>query len=285
MTLTAFGGNIDNLRATILREGLPSQSVKYLFNGGFVDKGPYSLETLLLLLSLKVEYPLSVFLNRGNHESDLEKGDRSLSRELKDRLGEDAVSVYESCIQIFRAMQIAAVVSSSAGKAFIVHGGIPVSRCRPIVIQHITNIDRHKDPPKDPWDLLAQLLWNDSTDESRSKGTQRSGYGQRFNRDDTLAFLEANGFRTVFRSHQEHTQGIRQEHQDCYTGKRVRQQIIGNMLTNGVFSALAGHAQVVSCPIKAQDELPGATRMRITIHCDLYAGRPRGVIGRVETLM
>jgi hypothetical protein len=160
-----------------------------------------------------------------------------------------------------------------------------VSRCRPIVIQHITNIDRHKDPPKDPWDLLAQLLWNDSTDESRSKGTQRSGYGQRFNRDDTLAFLEANGFRTVFRSHQEHTQGIRQEHQDCYTGKRVRQQIIGNMLTNGVFSALAGHAQVVSCPIKAQDELPGATRMRITIHCDLYAGRPRGVIGRVETLM
>jgi hypothetical protein len=29
---------------------------------------------------------------------------------------------------------------------------------RPIVIQHITNINRHKDPPKDHWDLLAQLL-------------------------------------------------------------------------------------------------------------------------------
>ncbi|KAL2275466.1 hypothetical protein FJTKL_02038 [Diaporthe vaccinii] len=229
MTLTIFEGNIDNLRATILREGLPSHSVKYVFNGDFVDKGPHSLETLLLVLSLKVEYPLSVFLNRGNHESDLERGDRSFSRELKDRFKEDSLSVYESCIKLFRTMQIAAVVSSGDEKALIIHGGIPVLKDRPIFIQDIIDLDRHKDPSEDARDLLTQLLWNDAMGESQSKATQRSGYGQRFTQDDTQAFLEANGFRTVFRSHQEHTKGIRQEHLGCHT----------------VFSAIAGHAQYV----------------------------------------
>lgn len=36
--------------------------------GDFVDRGPHSLEVLSLLLSLKVAYPTSVFLIRGNHE-------------------------------------------------------------------------------------------------------------------------------------------------------------------------------------------------------------------------
>lgn len=172
-----------------------------------------------------MEYPLSVFLNRGNHESDLEKDDRSFSRE--DRLGEDAVSVYESCIRIFRAMPIAAVLSSSAGKPFIEHGGIPLSRCAPIDIRQITNIDRRKDPPKNIWDLLTPMLCNDVTEGSESKETQRAGYGQRFNQGDTRAFLKVNRFRKVFRSHQDHTQGIKQEHQGCCTGKQVLQQIIG----------------------------------------------------------
>lgn len=36
--------------------------------GDFVDRGPHSLEVLALLLSLKVAYPTSIFLIRGNHE-------------------------------------------------------------------------------------------------------------------------------------------------------------------------------------------------------------------------
>ena len=42
---------------------------KYLFLGDLMDCGYYSVETILLLLALKVKHPERLFLVRGNHES------------------------------------------------------------------------------------------------------------------------------------------------------------------------------------------------------------------------
>ena len=53
----------------LYRIGGSAPDTNYLFMGDYVDRGYYSVETVSMLVCLKVRYPDRIFVLRGNHES------------------------------------------------------------------------------------------------------------------------------------------------------------------------------------------------------------------------
>ncbi len=69
-------GQFGDLMRLFEEYGTPSTAgdityIDYLFLGDYVDRGAHSLETICLLLALKIEHPKNVHLIRGNHEASI----------------------------------------------------------------------------------------------------------------------------------------------------------------------------------------------------------------------
>lgn len=176
----------------LFRIGGPVPHTNYLFLGDYVDRGPFSVETITLLALLKLSHPERVTLLRGNHESRQITQVYGFYAECLRKFGGPAVWQYFT--ELFDYLPIAALVG---GSLLAVHGGLSPS------IHHLDQIrilDRFAEIPHDG--PLADLMWSDPDPDKTGFVISPRGAGYVFGHDVVWKFLHMNGLAHIVRAHQ-----------------------------------------------------------------------------------
>lgn len=131
--------------------GLPSRSNRFLFNGDFVDRGPWGLEVMLTLFSLKLLNPEAIYLNRGNHECEDVNRYYGFQAEVLDKYDQRTFRLVQAA---FDWLPLAHCVN---GAVLVMHGGLFGKDG--VTLEDIRAIPRGAQPERDT--LMCDLLWSD----------------------------------------------------------------------------------------------------------------------------
>ncbi|NWS70112.1 PPE2 phosphatase, partial [Crotophaga sulcirostris] len=114
-------GQLDDLFFIFYKNGLPSPSKSYVFNGDFVDRGKQSLEILIILFTFLLIYPNEVHLNRGNHEDYMVNLRYGFCAGLMAMLRIHGKKILKMVQNVFCWLPLATLIDQ---KVLIIHGGI-----------------------------------------------------------------------------------------------------------------------------------------------------------------
>ena len=157
----SINGQYNDLMRYFSLFGRPSElkgdieSCDYLFLGNFTNRGAFSLETVCLLLALKIKYNGHFHLLRGNQE-DIEISKLyGLADECKEKLKEDINqpnSIFQQLCNLFEYLPLAAVINN---QIFCAHSGISKNGLYLKEIQRLTFPIKIKS-----CQIAKDLLWN-----------------------------------------------------------------------------------------------------------------------------
>ncbi|CAG4951535.1 unnamed protein product [Colias eurytheme] len=175
----------------LFRIGGRSPDTNYLFMGDYVDRGYYSVETVTLLVALKVRYRERITILRGNHESRQITQVYGFYDECLRKYGN--ASVWRHFTDLFDFLPLTALVD---GQIFCLHGGLSPSID---TLDHIRALDRVQEVPHEG--PMCDLLWSDPDDRG-GWGISPRGAGYTFGQDISETFNHSNGLTLVSRAHQ-----------------------------------------------------------------------------------
>jgi serine/threonine-protein phosphatase 5 len=180
--------------------GMPSEDNPYLFNGDFVDRGSFSVEVALSLFLLKLCYPNSVHLTRGNHESTNMNMAYGFKGEVLAKCDEKTFDLFT---EAFNWLPIAYCIGK---KVLVLHGGLFSDE---VTLDDIRAVKRFRQPPESG--IMCDALWSDPGARNGRNPPHR-GCGVVFGPDITKKFCEANGLKLVVRSHEMKQAGYSVDH-------------------------------------------------------------------------
>ena len=199
----------------------------FLFLGDYVDRGYYSVETVLMVIALKVRYPQRVAIIRGNHESRqitqvgahppcLGSHGAAASSLWEPTRGAQVYGFYDECLRkygsarvwqyvtdLFDCLPLAALIEN---QIFCPHAGLSPSLD---TLDHIRGVHRFEEVPHEG--PMCDLLWSDP-DERCGWGISPRGAGYTFGQDVTEQFNRVNGLKFIIRAHQLVSEGFHWQH-------------------------------------------------------------------------
>ncbi|KAH3763727.1 calcineurin catalytic subunit A [Pelomyxa schiedti] len=150
-------GQFYDLMTFMEMAGSPATN-KFLFLGDYVDRGDFSTEVVFYLIALKINYPDSVFLLRGNHESRLMCEYMTFCVECEHKYDPE---VYGAFCKLFDTLPLAALLTGNAhGQSLCMHGGLGPKINS---LDDIRRIPRFSEPPQEG--PLCDIIWSDPVNE------------------------------------------------------------------------------------------------------------------------
>ncbi len=183
--------------------GDPSKS-KYLFLGDYVDRGSYAVEVILTLYALKINFPNSVFMLRGNHECRQMTSFHCFRDECLKKYDQE---IYDLIMDSFDRLPIACIIN---GQFLALHGGISPDFLN---ILDINKYNRFEEPPQ--VGSICDILWADPVDNNSGlqnkvwEMNQSRGCSYYFGVVAINEFLKANNLISLIRAHEAQYEGFK----------------------------------------------------------------------------
>lgn len=186
-------GQLLDLVRILVKYGLPpEQKHTYVFLGDIVDRGEYSVETLIIVFLLKAIWPDNVYVIRGNHEFQFLCSQCGFMTQMVDFYQD--FQLYQAAAHVFDYMPLAARV----GKHILcMHGGIGPE------MTDMSKINLIPRPIEDfGFEILDSLVWSDPSETVELFNPSPRGTGYLFGQKACEDFLEKSELKMIVRGHE-----------------------------------------------------------------------------------